>query len=146
MTNKKWRPAKQPSSSKKQKSEANPQKKEVHECQVVVTTVITATPRIRGGKVEILYEFDGLLLRQGSSTRIRCRIVRDNWAKKLCRATPGSTLKVEGYIHSFGSGVEFHITRGWISENAHYVDGYKPFQRPDGSWRWFGPSSQTAES
>jgi len=145
LTNKKWRPAKQPKSSQiiKVRDKLH-HDKQIHERCIRVTSIITPVPRIRGGKVETLYEFNGLFLGQGSSTPIHCRIVRDNWAKKLCKATPGSVLQVKGYIHSFGPGVEFHITHGWISEEAHYVDGYKPTFHADGTWHWLSLKSASA--
>lgn len=145
MSNKKWRPAKELGlpQNKKKNDDTQP-RKQLSEHRICVTTVLTPLPRIRGGKVETLYEFDGLLLGLGNPTLMHCRIVRNNWAKRLRKATPGCILQVEGYIHRFGSRAEFHIIRGSISEEAHYVDGYKPSQRPDGSWRWFEQPSLAA--
>lgn len=134
---KKHRPKKLPQSRKA----TLPRKEQPVKGRVEVLGVITQASFTRGNKVESRWNFVGQLLPPDPDGTARplelpMRIVRENWGKKLSIATPGSILVVEGRLKKFNGQLELHIVRGEIESSSTYPDGYKPAQRPDGSWRW----------
>lgn len=118
--------------------------------RVQVLSVIAPDHILRGNVAEGRWNFLGALLPPDSSSggdavQFRMRLVRDNWGRKLCKATPGSILKIEGHFKKFNGVLELHIVRGEIESSATFFDGYQPTQRPHGEWRWLAASkpSQT---
>jgi len=112
--------------------------------RIEVLSVIEQSDAIRGSKVEHRWCFIGKLIRdehadEGQSMQVPMRIVRENWGKRLCVATPGSILRVEGHFKKYNGGLELQIVRGEIESLATYIDGYEPTQKPHGSWSWFSP-------
>ena len=134
----------------------NTQKKEcpLSEYQLLVKTVITPVPHIRGGVVEEFCQFeaevmsvDGVASNSQIPWVIAVRIVRDTLGKELRKASVGAILKVKGRPNPYfkrkkKDGFELHVISGEIVNDATFVDGYTVKENGRGEWRWMSGATK----
>ena len=104
------------------------------------TLRVLSVPRpcehLNRGRYEVHYEFDAAVLQPAMRGIIPVRIVREKACQSLRKALPGSTIRFDGRWSSRFVERELHVLRGEIIHVAEFLDGYVPFERTDGTWRW----------
>ena len=96
--------------------------------------------RVVGTNPEVHYGCFGTVLfdgEEGARPRpIRIRVIRANQYRNVERALPGARIRFKGRLNSDFGELELHVTECSILRSATLIDGYRPFHRTDGTWRW----------